>query len=214
MKENFMREISNTNQENEDKRLAGVKVGFAVTGSHCTLAEAVKAMEEVRKAGAEITPILSFSVKNEDTKFGKAEDWRGKISEICGNPIIDSIVLAEPIGPQRLLDVLLIAPCSGNTLAKLALGISDSPVLMAAKAHLRNQKPLVLAISTNDGLGANAKNLGLLLNTKNVYMVPFGQDNPKEKAGSLLSDMKRIPGALTEALAGRQLQPLLLQYKY
>ncbi|MCL2678649.1 MAG: dipicolinate synthase subunit B [Clostridiales bacterium] len=207
-----MEKIMDLHKENEEKPLAGVKVGFAVTGSHCTLKEAVKAMEEVKKAGAEIMPIISFSVKNEDTKFGRAEFWREKIEGICGGSLIDSIVLAEPIGPQRLLDVLLIAPCSGNTMAKLALGISDSPVLMAAKAHLRNQKPLVLAISTNDGLGANAKNLGLLLNTKNVYMVPFGQDNPKEKASSLLSDMKRIPSALAEALAGRQLQPVLLQY--
>lgn len=190
-------------------RLAGKKVGFAVTGSHCTLAAILPEVKKLMAEGAEVYPILSRAVKEMDTRFGQGSFWQSELETVTGHPAITTIVEAEPLGPQKLLDVLVIAPCTGNTLAKLALGITDSPVLMAAKGVLRNQRPVVLAISTNDGLGANAKNLGLLLNTKNVYWVPFGQDDPFNKANSLIADMTLILDTVIAALEGRQLQPVL-----
>lgn len=198
---------------NEVDALKGVRVGFALTGSHCTLAKAIIALRELRDLGAVITPIISQSVKNYDTKFGLAGDWRNAIMEASGSSvIIDSIVDAEPIGPKKLLDIVVIAPCSGNSLAKLANGITDTPVLMAAKSHLRNKRPVVVAISTNDGLAANAKNIGQLLNTKNIYFVPFGQDNPQVKANSLISDMGKITETVIKALNNEQIQPLLIRF--
>ena len=197
----------------DENKLAGLKIGIALTGSHCTLAPAMGVLRRLKELGADITPIVSGSVNTSDTKFGTSAHWREEISSICEKPVIDSIVLAEPIGPKSLLDILLIVPCSGNTIAKLAYGITDSPVLMAAKAHLRNLKPLLIAVSTNDGLGANAKNIGALLNTKNIYFVPFGQDNPQKKANSLLSELLLVPQAIEKALLGQQLQPVLLEYK-
>ncbi len=193
--------------------LKGVRVGFALTGSHCTLSKAIKAMQELYLLGAEITPIISPSVKDYDTKFGLAGDWRDEIIEASGNSvIIDNIIDAEPIGPQQLLDIVIIAPCSGNSLAKLAGGIIDTAVLMAAKSHMRNRKPVVLAISTNDGLGANGKNIGHLLNCKNIFFVPFGQDNPHIKANSLIADMQQVPQTVAKALQGEQIQPLLVDF--
>lgn len=191
-------------------RLVGRKVGFAVTGSHCTLTKVLPEIKKLMDEGAEVYPILSRSVKEMDTSFGKGDFWQSEFERLTGHSAITTIVEAEPLGPQKLLDVLVIAPCTGNTLAKLANGITDSPVLMAAKAVLRNQRPVVIAISTNDGLGANAKNLGLLLNTKNVYWVPFGQDDPFNKANSLVADMSLIVETVIAALDGKQLQPLLL----
>ncbi|MDA8228271.1 MAG: dipicolinate synthase subunit B [Desulfitobacterium hafniense] len=193
-------------------RLAGLKIGFALTGSHCTLNEIVGVMKQLVDEGADLTPIISFSVETMDTRFGKAKDWISQCKEITQKDPIHTIPQAEPIGPQKKLDCLVIAPCTGNTLAKLANGITDTPVLMAAKAHLRNQKPLVIAISTNDGLGLNAKNIGTLIITKNIFFVPFGQDNPRQKANSLVAHMNKIPDTVIEAIQGKQIQPLLVDY--
>jgi dipicolinate synthase subunit B len=192
--------------------LSQLKIGFAFTGSHCTLEETLPQIERLIKEGAEVIPIISHSVASTDTRFGTAQYWKEKLIEITGKTPISTIVEAEPIGPQKLLDVLIIAPCTGNTLAKLANGITDSPVLMAAKAHLRNSRPVVIAISTNDGLSNNAKNIGVLLNTKNIYFVPFGQDNPIEKQNSLVAHMDLIPDTVKEAIKGRQIQPVLISY--
>ncbi len=193
-------------------RLKDKTVGFAVTGSHCTLQEALSQVEKFLTEGAKVVPIISDAVDQDDTRFGTAESWKKFLKNKCQMDPISSIPTAEPIGPQKLLDVMVVAPCTGNTLAKLANGITDSPVLMAVKAHLRNQRPVVLAISTNDGLGMNAKNIGLLLNMKNIFMVPFGQDNPKAKANSLVSHMSLLLDTTVEALQGKQYQPVLIDY--
>ncbi|ATW24217.1 dipicolinate synthase subunit B [Candidatus Formimonas warabiya] len=194
-------------------RLMGKKIGFALTGSHCTLGQVIKEVEKlVTEEGAEVYPILSGSVNNTDTRFGTAQSWKDSLERITNHQLITTIVDAEPIGPQKLLDLVVIAPCTGNTLAKLAHGIIDSPPLMAAKAVLRNQKPVVVAISTNDGLGFGAYNIGILLNTKNIYLVPFGQDSPMSKANSLVAHMEKISDTIMESLQGRQIQPLLVQY--
>lgn len=198
-------------QDSDISAVNGLKIGFALTGSHCTLAKAVAAMERLRELGAAVTPIVSPAVLQEDTRFGCVDFWRRRLREASGqDTLIESIIAAEPIGPQALLDVMLIAPCTGNTLAKLAAGVTDTPVLMAAKAHLRNQRPLVLAVSSNDGLSANAKNIGLLLNSKYIYFVPFGQDDAIGKPNSLMADLNQTPQTILAALAGRQIQPLLL----
>lgn len=188
----------------------GKKIGFAITGSHCTIEEIIPQIECLVQAGAEIYPIFSTTVDLTDTRFGTAQKWKEAIKKLTKQPIITTIVGAEPIGPQKILDVVVVAPCTGNTIAKLANGISDTPVLMAIKAHLRNQRPVVLAVSTNDGLSMNAKNIGLLLNSKNVYMVPFGQDNPHGKPNSLVADMAKIQETIEVALEGKQIQPLLV----
>lgn len=187
----------------------GLKIGFAVTGSHCTLHEILQVMQSLVLQGANVTPIISYSVESMDTRFGKAENWKAEFRKITQKELIQSIVTAEPIGPQSLFDCLIIAPCTGNTLAKLANGITDTPVLMAAKAHLRNQRPLVIAISTNDGLGINARNIGSLLVMKDIYFVPFGQDNPEKKANSLVAHMDYIPETVFMACRGKQIQPVL-----
>ena len=194
-------------------RLKGVSVGFALTGSHCTLDEVMTKIVTVKEEGAEIVPVVSYSVDQTDTRFGTADKWKTELNRITGRQAIDSIVGAEPLGPQKMVDIFVIAPCSGNTLAKLANAVSDTPVLMAAKAHLRNGKPLVLAVSTNDGLGLNAKNIGVLLNAKNIYMVPFGQDNPMTKPNSLIADMNKIVDTILLALEGKQIQPVLITFK-
>lgn len=195
-------------------RLKGVKVGFAITGSHCTIGRVLKEIKRIiREDGAEIFPIVSETVNCTDTRFGLALQWKEKLVEITGKTIMTTIVEAEQIGPGSLFDILVVAPCTGNTMAKFAHGVTDSPVLMAAKAQLRNQKPVVIAISTNDGLGLNAYNMGILLNTKNVFFVPFGQDNPFDKANSLVAHMEKIPNTMIEALMGKQIQPLLVEYR-
>jgi len=193
--------------------LAGKRIGFALTGSHCTLAKVMPEIAGLVREGAAVYPILSDSVNCTDTKFGLAADWKKQLKEITGHDCITTIVDAEPIGPQKLFDILVIAPCSGNTLAKLANAITDTPVLMAAKAHLRNGRPVVVAVSTNDGLGMNARNIGTLLATKNIFMVPFGQDNAQVKANSLVAHMELIKATVLEALQGRQIQPLLREYR-
>lgn len=189
--------------------LQGIKVGFAFTGSFCTFDKVMPELERIAAEGADIMPIISESVNNFDTKFGKADYWKSRIEGITGKKLVGSIVEAEPIGPKSLLDILVVAPCTGNTLGKLANGITDTPVTMACKAQLRNNKPVVIAVSTNDGLGINAKNLGILLNMKNIYFVPFGQDDPVKKCNSILADMGLITLTVLEALKGKQLQPLL-----
>ena len=190
----------------------GLKIGFAITGSHCTIHEVTQVMKQLVDEGAEVTPIISYSVNSMDTRFGKAEDWKRQFKEITQKEIIQTIPEAEPVGPKKMFDCVVIAPCTGNTLAKLANGIIDTPVLMAAKSHLRNQKPVVLAISSNDGLGLNARNIGTLLITKNIYLVPFGQDNPAVKANSLVAHMDKIPDTILMAHAGKQIQPVLMDY--
>lgn len=184
-------------------------VGFAFTGSFCTFSRVLKELERVAETGAKVIPIMSEMSYATDTRFGTAEDFRNRIEGICQNPIIKTVKEAEPIGPKGYLDILVIAPCTGNTLAKLASGIADSSVTMAAKAHLRNGKPVVIAPSTNDGLGNAAKNIGMLLNNKNLYFVPFGQDDHVKKPNSLVADMSKILPALERALDGKQLQPIL-----
>ncbi len=192
--------------------LKGKKIGFALTGSFCTFDKVLPQIKKLVEQGAEVIPIMSYHVATMDTKFGEAGEWKKKLHEITGrNPICD-LNDTEPIGPEGLLDVLVIAPCTGNTMAKLANAITDTPVLMAAKSQLRNQRPVVLAVSTNDGLGLNAKNLGILLSTKNVYMVPFGQDNPQKKPNSLVANYELLIDTTINALNGKQLQPLLIQY--
>lgn len=190
----------------------GLKIGFAVTGSHCTLNEIIKVMKRLVDEGAVVTPIISYSVDSMDTRFGKAEEWKHQFRDITQREPICTIPQAEPIGPKKMFDCVVIAPCTGNTLAKLANGIIDTPVLMAAKSHLRNQRPVVLAISTNDGLGLNARNIGTLLITKNIYLVPFGQDNPQVKANSLVAHMHKVPETILMACDGKQIQPVLLDY--
>ncbi len=190
--------------------LQGVKIGFALTGSHCTIGEVLPQIEKLVKAGTQVFPIISPAVNNVSTRFGEAKDIKDRLKKITGNRIIKSIVDAEPIGPQKMFDIIVIAPCTGNTLAKLANGITDTPVLMAAKAQLRNQRPVVLAISTNDGLGLNAKNLGLLLATKNIFIVPFGQDDPLQKPTSLVSRLDLLLPTIEKALKREQIQPILL----
>lgn len=190
--------------------LKGIKTGFALTGSHCTIGEIFPEIERLVNAGMQVFPIISSAVNYTNTRFGEAKAIKERLVEITGHKIIKRITEAEPIGPQKLFDVLVIAPCTGNTLAKLANGITDTAALMSAKAQLRNQRPVVLAISTNDGLGLNAKNIGLLLSTKNIFMVPFGQDDPEQKPTSLVSRMDLLLPAVAGALKKEQLQPLLL----
>jgi dipicolinate synthase subunit A len=193
-------------------KLKDVKIGFAITGSHCTIKEVLKQVSLLVLEGAEVYPIISSTVDVYDTRFGKAAEWKEFLKKTTNNDIISTIVDAEPIGPNNLYDIMAVAPCTGNTLAKLANGITDSPVLMGIKAHLRNQKPVVLSISTNDGLGINAKNIGLLLNMKNIYLVPFGQDNPIVKANSLVAKVDLLTETIVQAMAGKQLQPVMIQY--
>jgi len=191
--------------------LEGKVVGVALTGSHCTIPEVLPQIEALIERGASVIPILSYSVAHTDTRFGRAQDIRQKLAEMTGAEVIDTISKAEPIGPKRLLDCLVIAPCTGNTLSKLALGITDTPVLMAAKAQLRNGRPLVIGIATNDGLSGSARNIAILLARKNVYFIPYGQDDPKSKPTSLVARMCDTEKTVEEALAGKQVQPLLVE---
>jgi len=191
-------------------QLKGVRVGFAITGSFCTFAKTIPQIEILVNEGADVFPIISESVNDFDTRFGMAEDFKNTLQLLTGKTPINSIIDAEPIGPKALLDILIIAPCTGNTIAKIANAVTDGPVTMACKAHLRNMRPVVIAISTNDGLSANAKNIGVLLNMKNIYMVPFGQDDPIKKCTSLVADFNQILPAVLGALQNNQVQPVLI----
>lgn len=190
---------------------SGITVGYALSGSHCTFAEVMPEIKRFVDAGANVVPIVSNTLMTTDTRFGKSEDWQTQLKGITGNELISTIVQAEPLGPSKLLDVLVIAPCTGNTTSRLANAITDSAVLMAAKAQMRNGRPIVLAISTNDGLGLNAANIAKLLVAKHIYFVPFGQDNPVQKPNSLVARMDLILEACEAALQGKQLQPLLVE---
>lgn len=186
------------------------RVGFALTGSFCTLETTLEAMEALAGEYPNLLPIVSPAVAGTDTRFGRAEDFQRRITQLCGHGVVDSIREAEPIGPKKLLDVLVIAPCTGNTLAKLAAGVADTAVTMAAKSHLRNGRPVVVAVSTNDGLAGAARNIGELLCRKHYYFVPFRQDDPMEKPTSLVADLGKLTETVTAALDHRQVQPLLL----
>ena len=188
----------------------GVKIGFVFTGSFCTFSKVIPKMKLLVKSGAKIIPIMSFNSYNLDTKFGKAKDFIEKIENITGNSIIHSITDAEPIGPKNMTDIMIIAPCSGNTMAKLSYDIIDTPATMAAKSHLRNNRPLVIAPSTNNGLSGNAENIGRLLNRKNYYFVPFRQDNPITKPRSIVFDEEYIIKTLEYALNNDQISPILI----
>lgn len=186
-----------------------MQVGFAMCGSFCTYADVFPVMEDVAKLHT-VTPIFSSAAYTIDSRFGTAAGHIEKAAEICGRAPLHTIAEVEPIGPKKLLDILVIAPCTGNTLAKLAHSIADGPVTMAAKSHLRNGRPVLLAIATNDALAGAAENIGKLLARRNIYFVPFGQDDPVKKPTSMIADFTQIPQALDAALEGRQLQPVLL----
>jgi dipicolinate synthase subunit B len=183
--------------------------GFAITGSFCTFSEAIPQMQKLKEAGYDIVPIMSQNAYETDTRFGIAEDFRNMVKEIAGRDIIHTISAAEPIGPKSLLDILVIAPATGNTISKLANGINDTPVTMAAKAHLRNGKPVVLAVATNDALSSAAQNIGRLFNVKNIYFVPMKQDDIIKKPTSLIADFEQIVPTVEAALGGKQIQPML-----
>lgn len=185
-----------------------LRVGVALCGSYCTFKKAVDTFERLCEV-YDVTPIMSEKSAVTDTRFGKAEDFRARITAAAGREIVDSIVKAEPIGPKRLLDALVIMPATGNTIAKLANGITDSSVTMAAKAHLRNERPVVLAVSTNDALCGNAENIGKLLARKNIYFVPFYQDDPLGKPASLAADLTLVEATVAAAMEGKQIQPVL-----
>lgn len=187
----------------------GIRLGFAICGSFCTFAKIVPQIEVLRNLGYDIFPIMSEFSYQTDTRFGSAADFIAQVEGICGRETIHTIVQAEPIGPKALLDIVLVAPCTGNTVGKLASGITDTSVTMAVKAHLRNQRPVVLAVSTNDALGAAAKNIGVLLNQKNIYFAPMRQDDPIHKPQSIVADFTQIPQAIGYALKGVQMQPVI-----
>ena len=191
------------------KTMKGLRVGVAITGSFCTFSRLIEEVKVLKELGAELIPIFSLQVQSTDSRFGKTDVFIKNIETIAERHGIYSISEAEPIGPKSLLDILVIVPCTGNTLAKLAVGITDTPVLMAAKAHLRNEKPLVLSISTNDALGSNLSNIGILMNKKHVFFVPFGQDDYEAKPQSMVAHMELIPNTIHEALNGKQIQPVI-----
>lgn len=186
-----------------------ITIGFALTGSFCTFERALRQMEELVRRGYDVLPVLSFNAGELDTRFMTAHELRERVQRITGHEPIDSLVAAEPIGPKRLCDVYVIAPITGSSLSRMANGQFDTPAVLGAKSHLRNEKPLVLAVSTNDGLGAAAQNIGRLLQWRNVYFVPFGQDDPIKKPRSLVADFDQLPRTIAAALAGIQLQPML-----
>ena len=187
--------------------VAKIKIGFALTGSFCTFDKAIATMKNLAEK-YDVIPIMSANAAFTDTRFGKCEDFKAEISKITGREIITDIVAAEPIGPQKMLDILVIAPCTGNTLGKMAAGITDTSVTMAAKSHLRNSRPVLIAVSTNDGLSASAKNIGLLLNQRNVYFASLNQDDPHGKPRSLVADFDKIEQGIEKALNGEQIQPI------
>lgn len=189
--------------------LKGKHIGVALTGSFCTYEKVFQELQKLADEGAHVQTIFSNASASIDSRFGEANDFVQKAETITGIKPMMTIAEAEPIGPKALLDILVILPCTGNTLAKLANGITDSPVLMAAKAHLRNNRPLLLSLSTNDALGMNMKNIGLLLNSKNIYFVPFGQDNPEKKPNSMIAHTELLIPSLESALKGQQIQPVI-----
>lgn len=186
-----------------------MEIGFAMCGSFCTFSDVFPVMEEIAKQH-HVIPIFSFASASINSRFGTAENHLCRAAEICGTKPLRSIEAVEPIGPKKLLDALIIAPCTGNTLAKLAHSIADTPVTMAAKSHLRNGRPVIVAISTNDALAGAAENIGKLLARKHYYFVPFGQDDARKKPTSIVADFTKVPQTLEMALAGQQIQPILI----
>ena len=190
--------------------MSKLRIGFVLTGSFCTFAKVMPVIQALIERGDTVTPILSDSAGTLDTRFGTAAHWREELTALTGISPIDSIVSAEPIGPKALFDILIVAPCTGNTLARLVHGLTDTPATMAVKSHLRGERPVVLAVSTNDGLSGSAANLGALLARRHFYFVPFGQDSPTGKPASLVAHFSLLPEAAEAALRGEQLQPLLV----
>ncbi len=186
------------------------KIGVALCGSFCNFERVYNEMVKLKQGGADLRFIMSENAAETDTRFGSAGHWKKTFSELSQEEIITSISSAEPIGPKKMFDILLVCPCTGNTLAKLSHGITDTPVTMAVKSHLRGGRPVVLAIATNDGLAASAQNIGKLLNTKNYFFVPFTQDDPYQKPTSLICDFAKISDTIEVALTGRQIRPVLL----
>ncbi|MBQ3842470.1 MAG: dipicolinate synthase subunit B [Ruminiclostridium sp.] len=193
------------------EELKGVRVGFAMCGSFCTFSECFAALNRLLALGCEVVPVMSFNAYDTDTRFGSAKEHRERLAQMCGREVIHTIADAEPIGPKDMTDVMLVANCTGNTLAKLAASITDTPVTMAVKSHLRGSKPVVLNIATNDALAGSAKNIFSLMNYKNYYFVPISQDNFRKKPFSLMGDFGLIPDAIVSALGHKQLQPVLVR---
>lgn len=185
-------------------------IGYALCGSFCTLSRSVQILRDLRATGYDILPIMSEITCTTDTRFGHAADFVWQVEDICGRKLVRTIPDAEPLGPSIPLEALMICPCTGNTLAKIANGITDTPVCMAAKAHLRSDRPLLITLASNDALSANLRNIGTLLSRKNVYFTPLNQDDPVSKPHSLVADFERVPEALQAALEGKQLRPLFL----
>ncbi len=186
-------------------------IGFGITGSFCTHKKTIEMISKLVSAGYNVLPIITDSVKETNTRFGDSKSFIEEVEKITGNKVIDNIVDAEPIGPNNLIDVMVVAPCTGNSLSKIANGLTDNAVLMVTKSHVRNNKPVVIGISTNDALGANAVNLAKLLNYKNYYFIPFGQDNPQAKPKSLIANWDLLEETLKAAYNGSQVQPILLR---
>ncbi len=186
-------------------------VAFALCGSFCTFGAAVPQAARLAALGWQVIPVMSFAAASTDTRFGSAAGWKAKLEAAAGRPVLDTLTGVEPLGPKHMADALVIAPCTGATLARLAAGLSDTPVTLAAKSLLRAGRPVVVAVSTNDGLGASGENIARLMQRKHFYFVPYGQDDPAAKPQSLKADLTLIPRTLKEAMAGRQIQPVLLQ---
>lgn len=186
-------------------------VAFALCGSFCTFEAAVPQAARLAAMGWQVLPIMSFAASATDTRFGPAAEWKARLERAAGHPVLDTLAAVEPLGPRQMADALVIAPCTGATLARLAAGLSDTPVALAAKSLLRAGRPVVVAVSTNDGLGASGENIARLMQRKHFYFVPYGQDDPVHKPQSLKADLTLVPGALAAALDGRQIQPVLVQ---
>ncbi len=194
------------------KNLDGLNLGVALCGSFCTFSKTIVLIEELVNKGLNVFPIMSFNAYNTCTRFGKPEDIINKIETLTGKSIIHTIVDAEPLGPKGILDAILVVPCTGNTLAKMTYGITDTPVLLAAKSLMRNGKPIIIALATNDGIGGNLKNIGYMINKKDIYFVPLGQDDTVKKPYSLVADFSRTISTIEFALNGQQIQPIFIEY--
>ena len=191
--------------------LQGKRIGFGITGSHCTYDIVFPEIEKLVNEGVEVIPIVTSTVKQTETRFGRGEDWIERIEKVTGHHVVDTIVKAEPLGPKMPLDCMVIAPLTGNSMSKLANALTDSPVLMAAKATMRNHRPVVVAISTNDALGLNGLNLMKLMAAKDLYFVPYGQDDPYNKPNSMVARMSMIRETVLSALKGEQFQPVIIE---
>jgi dipicolinate synthase subunit B len=187
-----------------------ITAGFALCGSFCTFSKAIEQIEYLVKNGVKVIPIMSGTAYSTDTRFGKATDFISKIEDICGNKILSTLTEVEPIGPKKILDILIIEPCTGNTIGKLANGITDSSVTLAAKAHLRNHRPVLIGVSTNDALGASAANIGKLFNNKYIYFIPMHQDDPIKKPNSIVADFTKTYDSMLAALEFKQIQPVMI----